>query len=150
MKIAHDKHKRVASVKRRFHSVLIKVQVKTRQGWKSAVVIADTGAGPTIFRLADVDSATAEFGMEKPTSGLITADGTALAGLCGQAAITIRFEDSEYEHHVTTQIIKSNITPIIGMDFWKPHHAVFDMKQNVITIETTEEDGSTIVENIPC
>ena len=76
----------VAAV-RRFHSLLTHVEIKTAEGWQVVVVIADTGAGPNIFRLTDVASAIAEFGLEAPQAGLVTADGSTLAGLCGSATV---------------------------------------------------------------
>ena len=42
------------------------------------------------------------------------------------------------------------MTPIIGMNFWQPHNAVFNLKDKTITIETEEEDGSVTVKTIEC
>ena len=55
------------------------------------------------------------------------------------------------EHTVITQVIDNKrMTPILGMNFCKPHDAVFDMKPNHITIETEEEDGSVTQEVVKC
>jgi hypothetical protein len=56
------------------------------------VAIADTGSGPTIFRLIDVAMAVEEYGMEAPCEGLVTADGNQLEGLCGSTAAVMRFK----------------------------------------------------------
>ena len=84
------------------------------------MVIADTGAGPNIFRLTDVASVIAEFGLEAPQAGLVTADGSALAGLCGSATVQIRFSKERQTHSITAQILdRQHLTPLIGMEFWK-------------------------------
>ena len=63
----------------------------------------------------------------------------------------MRFKGHTKEHTVTAQVIdRSRMTPILGMDFWKPHMAVFNTKENVIPKETEEADGSIIVEHIDC
>ena len=144
------KHVTVAAI-RKFHSVLIEVEVKQGGEWMTVVVIADSGSGITIFRMVDVETAVAEYGMQPPCEGLVTADGNKLKGLCGQCAAIMRFKGHTKEHTVTTQVIENTrMTPIMGMDFWKPHNAVFDLKNNHITIETEEEDGSITQEVIRC
>ena len=66
--------------------------------------------------------------MQLPWEGLVTADGNQLKGLCGSTAAIMRFKGHTKEHTVTTQVIDNKImTPIMGMDFWRPHNAVFDM-----------------------
>ena len=63
----------------------------------------------------------------------------------------MRVKGHTKEHTVTAQVIdRSRMPPILGIDFWKPHMAVFNMKESVITIETEEEDGSITVEHIDC
>jgi hypothetical protein len=89
--------------------------------------------------------------MEAPCEGLVTADGNQLEGLCGSTAAVMQFKGHTKEPTVTAQVIdRSRMTPILGMDFWKPHMAVFNLKDNVITIETEEDDGNTTVEHIDC
>ena len=115
------------------------------------VCIAYTGSGVTIFRLTDLTTAIQEYGMEAPCGDLVTADGNPLQGLCGQTAAEMRFAEGSKVHTVTTQVMdKKHMTPILGMDFWQPHNAVFDIKRNTITIESEEEDGSLTVEEITC
>ena len=112
---------------RKFHSVLIRVQVRNGKEWKSMICIADTGSGVTIFRLTDLSTAIAEYGIEAPCDDLVTADGSTLQGLCGQTAAEMRFHEGSKVHTVTTQVIdKQQMTPILGMDFWQPHNAVFN------------------------
>ena len=99
----------------------------------------------------DVAAATAEFGLAPPEDGLVTPDGSTLAGLCGSATVQIRFHGNEKLHDITAQIIdKTQVTPLIGMQFWKPNKAQFDLANNTITISSQEEDGSTHVEVIAC
>ena len=78
--------------------MLTKIDIKISKGWQTVVVIADTGAGPNIFRLMDVAAATAEFGLAPPEDGLVTADGITLAGLYGSAAVQIHFHGNEKLH----------------------------------------------------
>ena len=136
---------------RKFHSVLVQIQVKQGNTWKMVVAIADTGSGPTLIRMIDVAMAVKEYGMKEPCEGLVTADGNQLEGLCGSTAAVMRFKGHTKEHTVTTQVIdRSRMMPILGMDFWKPHVAVFNMKENVITIETEQEDGGITIEHNAC
>ena len=101
--------------------------------------------------MVDVETAVAEYGMQPPCEGLVTADGNKLKGLCGQCAAIMRFKGHTKEHTVTAQVIDNKrLTPIMGMDVWKPHNAVFDLKTNHITIETEEEDGNVAQEVIRC
>ena len=75
MKVNRDqRHKAVASV-RKFHSVLVQIEVKQGSTWKLVVAIADTGSGPTIFRMIDVAMSVKEYGMEEQCEGLVTTDG---------------------------------------------------------------------------
>ena len=114
----------VAAIQK-FHSVLIEVEVKQGGEWMTVVVTSDSGSGIAIFRMVDVETAVAEYGMQPPCEGLVTADGNKLKGLCGQCAAITRFKGHTKEHTVTTQVIDSKrMTPIMGMDFWKPHNAV--------------------------
>ena len=54
-------------------------------------------------------------------------------------------------HDIIAQIIaKTQLTPLIGMQFWKPNKVQFDLANNTITITSQEEDGSTHVEIIQC
>ena len=127
MKVNRDKqHKTVATV-RKFHSVLVPIEAKQGNTWKLVVAIADTGSGPTIFRMLDVAMAVKEYGMEEPCEGLVTSDGNQLEGLCGNTAAVMRFKGhtQEVQPTVTSQVIaRSRVTPILGMDFWKPHMAL--------------------------
>ena len=101
--------------------------------------------------MIDVATAVEECGMEAPCEGLVTADGNQLEGLCGSTAAVMRFKGHTKEHTATAQVIyRSRMTPILGMDCWKPHMAVFNMKENVVTIETDEKDGTTTVEHVDC
>ena len=151
MKVNRDQRQKVVAAIRKFHSVLVQIEIKQGNTWKLVVAIADTGSSPTIFRLIDVAMAVEEYGMEAPCEGLVTADGNQLEGLCGSTAAVMRFKGHTKEHTVTAQVIdRSRMTPILGMDFWKPHMAVFNLKENVITIETEEDDGNTTVEHIDC
>ena len=60
-----------------------------------------------------------------------------------------RFHGNEKLHDITAQIIdKTQLTPPIGMQFWKPNTAQFDLVNNTITISSQEEDGSRHVEVI--
>ena len=53
MKVNRDQqHKAVATVKK-LHSVFVEIEVKQGNTWKLAVAIADTGSGPTIFRMIE-------------------------------------------------------------------------------------------------
>ena len=71
--------------------------------------------------------------------------------MCGQCAAIMRFKGHTKEHTVTTQVIdNTRMTPIMGIDFWKPHNVVFDLKNNHITIEIEEEGGSVTQEVIRC
>ena len=151
MKVNIDqRHNAVAAV-RKFHPVLVQIEVKQGNTWKLVVAIADTGSGPIIFRMIDVSMAVKEYGMEEPCEGLATPDGNQVEGLRGSTASVMRFKGHTKEHTVTAQVIdRSRMTPILGMDFWKPHTAVFNVKENVITLETEEEDGSITVEHADC
>ena len=85
------------------------------------------------------------------TTGLVTADGSTLAGLRGSATVQMRFSETSKVHDITAQIIdRDQVTPPIGMEFWKPHKAQFDLDNNSITIRSQEDDGSVIVETIQC
>ena len=89
--------------------------------------------------------------MQPPHTGLVTADGSTLTGLCGIAAVQICFAGSTRTHDITVQVIdRKHLSPLIGMEFWKSHKAMFDLNSNTITIESVEEDGSTVVEVIQC
>lgn len=52
-----DKQQKAVAAARKFHSVLIQVEVKQGSRWVSMVCIADTGSGVTIFRLTDLTTA---------------------------------------------------------------------------------------------
>ena len=68
-----------------------------------------------------------------------------------ETAAEMRFAEGSKVHTVTTQVMdKKHTTPILGMDFWQPHNATFDIKRNTITIESEEENGSLTVEEITC
>ena len=64
-------------------------------------MIADTGTGPNIFRMMDVDTAAAEFGMAPAQPGLVTADSSTLAGLCGRTTVQMRFSKTRKVHALT-------------------------------------------------
>ena len=137
MKVNRDQQHRAVATVRKFHSVLVQIEVNRGNTWKLVVAIADTGSGPTIFKMIDVAMAVKEYGMEEPCGGLVTAesDGNQLEGLFGSTAAVMRFKGHTKEHTATAHVIgRSRITPILGMDFWKPHVAVFNMKGNVMTI----------------
>ena len=115
------------------------------------LVIADTGSGPTIFRMVDVATAVEECGMHPAWGNLVTSDGSPLEGLCGRTAATMRWAGHTKEHTVTTQVMdRMHMTLIIDMDFWQPHNTVFNLRDKTITIETEEEHGSVAAETIEC
>ena len=97
-----DKQKTVVAAARKFHSVLIRVQVRNGKEWKSMICIADTGSGVTIFWLTDLSTAIAEYGIEAPCDDLATADGSTLQGLCGQTVAAMRFHEGSKVHTVPT------------------------------------------------
>ena len=101
MKVNRDQRQKVVAAIRKFHSVLVQIEIKQGDTWKLVVAIADTGSGPTIFRLIDVAMAVEEYGMEAPCEGLVTADGNQLEGLCGSTAAVMRFKGHTKEHTVS-------------------------------------------------
>ena len=112
------KQQQVVAAARKFHSVLIRVEVKQGTSWVSMICIADTGSGVTIFRQTDLETAILECGIEAPCSDLVTADGNTLQGICGQTAAGMRFAGGTKVHTVATQVVdKRSMTPILGMDF---------------------------------
>ena len=68
MEVNRDQRQKAIAAVRKFHSVLCIVQTEVKHGntWKLVVAIADTGSGPTIFRMIDVAMAVEEYGMEAP------------------------------------------------------------------------------------
>ena len=101
IKCWHSKRRNIAATVRQFHSLLIQIEVRTAHGCQSVVVIADTGTGPNIFRMMDVDTAAAEFGMAPAQPGLVTADSSTLAGLCGRTTVQMRFSKTRKVHALT-------------------------------------------------
>ena len=91
--------------------------------------------------MIDVALAANEYGIEEPCEGLVTSDGNQLEGLCGSKSAVVRFKGHTKEHTATAPVIgRSGMPPILGMDVWKPHLAVFNMKENVITIDSLNSD----------
>ena len=69
IKCRRDKRRSIAATVRRFHSLLTQIEVKTAHGWQIVIVIADTCAGPNIFRMMNGNTAAAEFGMAPAQQG---------------------------------------------------------------------------------
>ena len=132
------------------HSVLILAEVKTApQIWKTVVVIADTGSGPSIFRLVDVDTAVKEHGLQPFQQHLVTADGSALKGLLGSTSLCLRFPQATHptsEYDLPSAIIteQSSSTPIIGVDFWARSKATFDFAGRSIVMPSSTGEPTTI------
>ena len=107
----------------KFHSILTQIEVKQGNTWKLVVAVADTGRGPTIFRMIDVAMAVKEYGMEEPCAGLVTADVNQLEGLCGSTAAVACFKGHPKEHTFTAQVIdRSRMTPILPSGLLEATH----------------------------
>ena len=55
--------------------------------------------------MMDVNTAAAEFGMAPAQPGLVTADGSTLAGLCGSATVQMRFSETSKIHEKPQNLI---------------------------------------------
>ena len=90
MQVNTDRSQQAVATVKKFHSLLIEVEVKQKGTWKKVIVIADTSSGPTIFRMVNVATSVEAYGMHPAYGNLVTADRSPLEGLCGSTAATMR------------------------------------------------------------
>ena len=124
------RRRRVAAT---FHSVLINVEVSINGTWKRIVAIADTGSGPTLVRLSD--TALDLTGLEESDVTLFTADGSPFKDLVGATDVQFRFPGFDKVYDARSQVVdREDMTPIIGVDFFKRHKAHFNFEDDCIVI----------------
>ena len=129
-----DHKKQVAAIK--FHSILVKVEVKHKGKWHKTIAIADSGSGPSIFKICDVTG-----GVEPSQSRLVTADGSPMRGMAGAGTVKIRFPESnkDTEYSVTSEITTApEFTRILGTQFMKENNAIIDFETQ--TLKVGEEE----------